>query len=95
MFRLALALGMTVQELGERMSGRELQEWLAYDRLSPIGAERSDLHAGIVASVMANCHRSRGEPFKPSDFMPFLEQPKHTPGQALTQLRALKKKGAI
>lgn len=95
MFRLALALGMTVEELGERMSGRELSEWMAYDRLSPIGEERADLRAGIVSSVIANTHRTKGDPFKPQDFMPFLEKPRNSPEQAFEKLRSLRRKGAI
>jgi hypothetical protein len=79
---------MTVEEVCERMSGLELQEWIAFDRISPIGDERADLRAGIVASVMANCHRSKGEPFKPQDFMPFLDKPRVDPLEAA---RAMKK----
>lgn len=92
MFRLALALGMTVEELGERMSGRELSEWVAFDRISPIGDERADLRAGIVASVVANAHRTKGEPFKPADFMPFSER-KQSVQASFEQLRNLTKKG--
>lgn len=33
MFKLAAELGMTVAELGRRMSGVELMEWVAYYRL--------------------------------------------------------------
>ena len=84
---------MTVQEIGERMSGRELQEWIAFDRISPFGDERADLRSGIVSSVIANANRSRGEPFRPSDFMPFLDKPKSTPTDALKKLRTMKRKG--
>lgn len=34
MFVLAERLGMTVAELGRRMSARELSEWLVFDKLS-------------------------------------------------------------
>lgn len=89
MFRLALALGMTVEELGVRMSAKELAEWIGFDRLSPIGDERGDLRAGIVASTIANCHRGRGtQPFRASDFMPFAEQQKESPESALQHIRA-------
>jgi hypothetical protein len=91
MFRLALALGMTVEELGERMSSKELSEWIAFNAISPIGDERGDLQAGIVASVMANCHRTKGQPFKPVDFMPFVKNDS-TPEAALAQLRKTMKK---
>lgn len=95
LFRLALALGMTVEEMGERMSARELAEWMAFDRISPIGEDRADLRAGIIASVIANSHRVKGDPFTPADFMPFIEKPKATPADALEQLRGLKRKGMV
>lgn len=77
------------------MSGREVQEWMAFDRISPIGDDRADLRSGIVASVIANCHRTKGEPFTPQDFMPFMDKPRATPEEALGQLRNLKRKGMV
>lgn len=48
----------------------EFTFWRAYDRIDPLGEERRDLAAGIVAATMANCHRSKDtEPYKPGDFM--------------------------
>lgn len=32
--------------------------------------ERADWRMGSVCAVTANCHRSKGRVFKPSDFMP-------------------------
>lgn len=87
MFRLALALGRTVAELEATLSGQELTEWMAFDAVEPFGEQRDDLRAGIVASTMANCHRSRGPAFKPQDFMPFAEKPKADPAAALQALR--------
>lgn len=59
------------------MSAEEFESWIAYDRISPIGPMRGDLHAAIVAQVMANCHLGRNQrPFKRTDFMPFYETPK-------------------
>lgn len=70
MFRLALALGMTVDELLDRMSSRELTEWMIYYEMEPFGAARDNLHAGIVAATMANVNRAKGrKPLKPGDFM--------------------------
>lgn len=54
--------GMTAEQFGW---------WLAYAGLDPIGEERGDLRAGIVASVIANVNRSKGSKgFTPKDFMP-------------------------
>jgi hypothetical protein len=52
------------------MDSRELSEWMAYERIEPFGEMRADLRAGIVASVVANANRTRGDAFKPADFMP-------------------------
>jgi|TARA_Y100000034_G_scaffold28640_2_gene34441 hypothetical protein len=76
MFRLALALGMTVAELGRRMSSRELAEWRAFDALEPLGEPRADYRAGVIAATIANVHRGkRTRAFEPKDFMPYMEKP--------------------
>lgn len=92
MFRLALALGRTFQELGDSMTGQELTRWMEYDAIEPIGEQRADLRAGIVASTIANCHRVSGEPFKPKDFMAFRPAEKlASPAEALKKLRKMYK----
>jgi hypothetical protein len=77
---------MTVDELLSRMSSEELTEWMAYDRLEPIGFYRLDMVGGILASMLANQNRKRGsQAYKPQDFMPFLDKPEvdHTDGDSL------------
>jgi len=72
-FRLALALGCTVEELLDRITALELDEWLAYYNLEPWGEERADLRAGIISSTIANCRPFRkrsSKSFKPKHFMP-------------------------
>ena len=72
---------MTVAELGDRMSSRELSEWMAYYSIEPFGDERADLRSGIVASTIANVNRDpkkQKTPFKPVDFMAFVERPETT-----------------
>ena len=72
LFRLALALGLTVGQLKRDMTSRELSAWLAYDRISPIGPERDDINQAIQSALIANAHRKKGaRSFKPGDFMPF------------------------
>ena len=74
MFRLALALGMTIGHIKREMSSLELAAWIAYDRVSPIGPERQDINHAIGTAVLANAHRGKGSrQFKPQDFLPFLE----------------------
>lgn len=57
-----------------RMTSSEISEYIAYDRISPFGEERSDLRAGIVASAVVNHSMSPPKrPTKPVDFMPFVK----------------------
>jgi hypothetical protein len=62
------------------MSSHELSEWMAFEAIDgPIGNQRADLRAGIVAATLANCHRSsKSTAFKPQDFMPFVDRPKQS-----------------
>ena len=71
-----MAMGCTVRELLGRIDSHELSEWQAYYTLDPFGEERADLRAGIIASVIANVNRDpkKGPPFKPSQFMPLIEE---------------------
>ena len=71
MFRMALALGMTVAELGQRMSSTELSEWALYFELEPFGCD-DEWRAGMLASTIANVNRDpakRKKAFEPNDFM--------------------------
>lgn len=53
LFKLAGHLGKTVAELSETLSITEFNEWLAYDRVDPIGGYRGDLQAAVIARSMA------------------------------------------
>ena len=60
-----------------RIDSKELSEWAAFYSLEPFGGFRSDLQAGIVASTVANCNRTRqSKAFTPQDFMPIGEHRK-------------------
>lgn len=53
--------------------------WRAFDLREPIGDWRADLAAGIVASTLANIHRSgNAKAFVPIDFMPLIERKKES-----------------
>ena len=70
---MALALGMTVGELLQRMSSRELSEWMAFFSLEPWGTEVEDWRAAMIAATVANGYRDpkrRRKPYEPKDFMP-------------------------
>ena len=43
---------------------------MAYYRIDPFGEERADLRAGMLASVLVNLKKRKGEtPAQPKDFM--------------------------
>lgn len=81
---------MTVGELLDRMSAREFSEWMIYDELSPIGPERADWRAGMLATVIMKSAGSKRR-LKPDDFMPQFRapgSPSKTPEQMMAALRA-------
>ena len=61
-FRLALMLGMTVSELGARMSSSEFAEWMAYDRLEPFGELRADYRNGLLLATVLGMAGKEGIP---------------------------------
>jgi len=67
---------MTVGELLRRIDSRELTAWAAYERVAgPLGPERLDILAAIIASTIANANRTKkGKALKPADFMPDWEK---------------------
>lgn len=62
---------MTVRQLLASMDSKELSEWAAFYSIEPFGYFRSaDLPAGIIASTIANCNRTKhSKSFSPKDFM--------------------------
>jgi hypothetical protein len=42
------------------MGSRELQDWEAYYAVEPWGQLRDNMHAGMIASLLANQGRKRG-----------------------------------
>ena len=72
MFRLAILLGRTVGELRSTITEAELRLWMLYlAEEGPQGADRGDIHVGILASTIANVHRGKNRPpFKETDFRP-------------------------
>lgn len=69
MFRLALALGCTVAELGERITAAELTEWQAFYQLEPWGAWRDNWHHANLASLLYNINRGKNPSIKANAFM--------------------------
>lgn len=70
---------MTVAELLERISSRELSEWMAFETLEPFGYVRDNMHAGIVAAAVVNMARDpkKSRAVGPGDFV--IEPPDEKP----------------
>ena len=60
---------MSVKRCMDEISSAELTEWIAYDMIDPIGDERADLRAGIIASTVIRAACPKAD-VKPIDFMP-------------------------
>lgn len=67
---------MTVEEMLERMSEREWEEWQAYDRISPIGDQRLVRQVALIACTLANIHRGNREAFDLDDFDLYRDPPR-------------------
>jgi len=62
---------MTRAELLNRMSSREITEWMAFGQLEPYGAEAFYLGFAIVAMTVANVNRPKDQKaYRVQDFMP-------------------------
>ncbi|MBW7984724.1 phage tail assembly protein T [Enterobacillus tribolii] len=64
---LALRLGKTLNELNKTLTASELQMWLAYDRRSPLGDWRGDMHAAQITAAVFN---AQGAEASVDEFMP-------------------------
>jgi len=73
----------------EADGAREISEWLAYQRIrGPLGPERADLAAGIIAAASVSPHLKKGARVAPVDFMPFSKRHRGR-GMSNTQLKAV------
>ena len=87
--RLALSLGMTIQQLLDNMDSQELSAWIAYDSIQPLGELMDDFRTGMVCSVVANANNGkRGKALSPADFMPYYKKKKknQTPEEMMSVL---------
>jgi len=74
--RLAGHLGMTLEELFERMGSREFSYWRAYHRFfEPIGGDWQQ--TGLLASAALAPYCPRGRTPAPRDFVPVEKPPDH------------------
>jgi len=76
---LALALGKTLEELGQ-MSAAEYASWCEYAALEPFGSEAQDWYQAHLVSVLANIHRDakrQSQPFELAEFVLFHRSTPH------------------
>lgn len=67
---------------------------MGFFKIDPFGEGRADLRMGIIASTIANVNRGKQKPFKPADFMPFVEKAKETAKTFKSKLQHLVRKRA-
>lgn len=55
----------------QQIGSRQLTEWMAFDKIDPIGGRRGDAHSAQLATMLANifARRSGDPPFEIPDFM--------------------------
>lgn len=82
-----------MRECRRAIDSREYALWRAYDRMSPIGAERGDIHAATVAAAVFNARRRKSSDrwIQPAALMPKFYQPRRrqTPAQMFETVKAL------
>lgn len=78
---------MTVPELLERNTSRELAEWIAYAQIEPFGEERADLRIALLTCYLLMPYWKQGAaPPKLADFMLKFEAPE---AQTMEEMKAV------
>lgn len=73
------------------MSADEFTAWRGLDLYAPIGDERADRHAALIASIVANVNRDpkqQRDPYTLEDFDLYRERPALTREQEEARFRA-------
>jgi hypothetical protein len=90
--RLSLAWGIPQSEIEQTVSARDLDEMREFYQLEPWGSWRDNVHAGIIASVLCNIHRSKdSDPFTYEDFLMMSQEE----AQERTERKRRAKAGAL
>lgn len=72
MFRLALQLGCTVEELGNRITAHEFLQWRSFSLYEPFGSQAEDFRASLYPLLKINSSKSNGEKLAhPADLFPW------------------------
>lgn len=68
------------------MGSWRLSEWMAYYRLEPFGSKRDEIHAALIASVIANVNRDKDKkpfPYTIEDFLINFDEEEDLPNEYL------------
>lgn len=90
-----MAMGMTVRQFLRCHSSQDIAELMAFDRLEPFGAGRTNMAIGELAALTANLYRDRKkvpEPFRAWQFVPFYSEPAARAAKKSAPKRAVSKK---
>jgi hypothetical protein len=75
---------MSVRAAQLERTESEFRDWLAFNLISPIGDDRGDYRAALVATVSANQYSKK--PHRISDFLPKWFRPRATSSSEIGQL---------
>lgn len=80
-------LGIPGVRAAQRLiDSREFAEYMAYDHIGPIGADRLDELTKIAASAASNANPFRRHAAQPSDFSPWWEERPETEGPSAEEV---------
>ena len=84
-------MGCSVEEIGKRISSKEMTEWIAFFKLEPFGGHADDARFARLQCLLANIHRDpkKSRVFRPNQFMPDYERRAKTSQELLRTVEML------
>lgn len=73
------------------MTARLFMEWVQFYAIDPWGEQRADLRNALLAMLVANALKGKGDTVKMEDFMLFPTEPRGTKRQSDEQMMTLLK----
>ena len=84
-------MGCTRAELLQRISAKELQEWIAYSIVEPFGEERMDWHFATLIHAVLQPHLKKDSKLSVKDcLLKFGKERKQSAGEVLAIIEAMK-----
>lgn len=85
-------LGRSVTELQRTMGAREFYQWLAYDRIEPLGARGERFQLAQLTSIVTNMMRGKGRAYQLHEFVPWWRAPVQKAAALWAQFTAIVKR---